>query len=111
MINKKKAVMICAIGAVLFIRFTFLGNGIERDWEKGVRVQGKRKLNGKYIDWWKTDLVEIGTTMDDWPARRATDAGWVYVRLGRAVYSEGLVVIITNEEGVLKIREIEWGRP
>ena len=32
----------------------------DRYGEKGVRVQHKRKLNGKYIDWWKTDLVESG---------------------------------------------------
>jgi hypothetical protein len=133
--NKKKVVMICAIGAVVLILFTFLGNGIEKDfkkrkipvvdgdytligkesgsffaawlfvafkmnkidfdryrqkiesdagkglsvgtdvvvvtrvpsdkeyekfWEKGVNVTFKRKLNGEYIDWWKTDLVESG---------------------------------------------------
>jgi hypothetical protein len=62
-------------------------------------------------DWGTVDPIEIGTTMDDWPTRRATDAGWVYVGLGGTVYSEGLVVIVTNEEGVLKIREVEWGRP
>jgi hypothetical protein len=62
-------------------------------------------------DWGTVDPIEIGTTMDDWPARRATDAGWVYVGLGGTVYSEGLVVIVTNEKGVLKIREVEWGRP
>ena len=28
--------------------------------EKGTSVRGKRKLNGKYIDWWKTDQVESG---------------------------------------------------
>jgi len=32
----------------------------EEFWQKGVRVLFKRKLNGKYIDWWNTDLVESG---------------------------------------------------
>jgi hypothetical protein len=135
MTNKKMAVIFCAIGIAVFIRFALLGNGIEKDfkkrkipvvdgyysligresgaffaawffvafkvnetdfdlyrqkiesdagkglsvgtevvvitsdpseqeleeyWQKGVKVHFKRKLNGKYIDWWKTDLVESG---------------------------------------------------
>jgi hypothetical protein len=32
----------------------------EEFWQKGVRVLFKRKLNGKYIDWWNTDKVGSG---------------------------------------------------
>lgn len=50
------------------------------------------------------------TSMQQWPARRFSDQGWVYVQLG-GDNNEALAVVVTREDGQLRIREIEWGRP
>jgi len=62
-------------------------------------------------DWGPADPIEIGTTMDDWPGKRANDIEWMYVGIGGDVYSEAIVVVITDEDGVLRVRDVEWGRP
>jgi len=57
----------------------------DRYWEKGIRVQHKRKLNGKYIDWWKTDQVE---------------SGWVYAK--RLPDVCGYWVMFDQTQGIVK---------
>ena len=63
------------------------------------------------MDWGAIDPIEAGETMNDWRGKEATDVGWVYVSLGGDVYSEAVTVIIAEEEGALKVREVEFGRP
>jgi len=55
--------------------------------------------------------IEVARTMTSWPGKQPSDLGWVYVSIGGDVYSEALVVIVTNENGNMRIREIEFGRP
>lgn len=62
-------------------------------------------------DWGSVDPIEIGTKMDNWPTKGANDLEWVYVVLGGDVYSEAVVVVVSEEDGVLRVREVEWGRP
>jgi hypothetical protein len=62
-------------------------------------------------DWKTVGPVEIGQTMDDWPGRKPSDAGWAYVSVGGDMYSEAVVVVVTAEEGALKVRTAEFGRP
>lgn len=47
----------------------------------------------------------------DWPARQSHDLGWLYVSISTQGYSEAVTVIVTQEEGAARIRELEWGRP
>lgn len=63
------------------------------------------------IDWGPIDPIEIGETMNDWRGKEPSDLGWVYVSLGGDVYSEAVTVIIAQENGSLKVREVEFGRP
>lgn len=63
------------------------------------------------MDWGDINPIEIGETMTEWPTKESTDIAWVYVILGGDVYSEALTLIVTNENGILKIRDIEFGRP
>lgn len=49
--------------------------------------------------------------MDDWPGKSETDLAWIYVVIGGNVYSEAVIVVVTEESGVLRVREVEWGRP
>lgn len=49
--------------------------------------------------------------MDDWPARQSQDIGWAYVSITGAGFIEAVTVVVAEENGAAKIREIEWGRP
>ena len=57
------------------------------------------------------NFVEVMETMEDWPARQEEDIGWAYVAIAGNEYSEAVAVIICNESGCMRIRDIEWGRP
>ena len=63
------------------------------------------------IDWGTVGPVEVGQTMEVWPGREASDAGWAYVSVGGDVYSEAVTVVVVLEEGELRIRTVEFGRP
>jgi hypothetical protein len=62
-------------------------------------------------DWGPVDPLELGLTMDSWPGREPDDVGWAYVVLGGDVYSEAVTVVVTRDEGQLRIRTVEYGRP
>lgn len=63
------------------------------------------------LDWGPVDPIEVGETMEDWPGKRPQDLGWVYVSIGGDVYSEAVIVVVAREDGALRIREVEFGRP
>jgi hypothetical protein len=46
-----------------------------------------------------------------WPGRESSDAGWAYVSVGGDVYSEAVTLVVTMEDGDLRIRTVEFGRP
>ncbi len=56
-------------------------------------------------------FLEVMETMEDWPARQKEDVGWAYVAIAGEEYSEAVAVVICNEHGHMRIRDIEWGRP
>lgn len=62
-------------------------------------------------DWQSVGPIEAGVTMDDWPGREPPDAGWAYVSVGGDGYSEAVTVVVTREEGELRVRTVEFGRP
>ena len=62
-------------------------------------------------DWGTVGPIELGLTMEDWPGRESSDAGWVYVSVGGDAYSEAVTVVVTIEEGELRVRTVEFGRP
>lgn len=62
-------------------------------------------------DWGSTDPIATGETMEEWPGKGLSDVGWAYVSIGGDCYSEALVVIVALEDGELKVRDIEFGRP
>ena len=63
------------------------------------------------LDWQAVGPIEGGETMEDWPGREPPDAGWVYVSVGGDAYSEAVTVVVTREEGELRVRAVEFGRP
>jgi hypothetical protein len=62
-------------------------------------------------DDWRDAVVSPGHTMDSWPDKQPSDLGWVYVSIGGDVYSEAATVVVTEEAGTLKVRDVEFGRP
>jgi len=62
-------------------------------------------------DWNTVGPIEVGEAMEDWPGREPSDVGWVYVSVGGDVYSEAVTVVVTREEGELRVRAVEFGRP
>ena len=63
------------------------------------------------LDWTSVGPIEVGHTMEDWPGREPSDVGWAYVSVGGDVYSEAVTVVVALEEGELRIRAVEFGRP
>jgi hypothetical protein len=63
------------------------------------------------VDWKTVGPVEVGQTMEDWPGREPSDVGWSYVSVGGDVYSEAVTVVDTLEEGELRVRTADFGRP
>lgn len=55
--------------------------------------------------------VDVGHTMESWPDKQPSDAGWVYVSIGGDVYSEAVIVVVTTEDESLKVRDVAFGRP
>ena len=84
-----------------------------QDYKKRISLEQMREQLETIIplDWGPVEPIEVGETMNNWHGKESSDLGWIYVSLGGDVYSEAVTVIITREEGDLKIREVEFGRP
>lgn len=50
-------------------------------------------------------------SMENWPAKKPQDVGWVYVSVQGNGFVEAVTVVVANSSGYLAIRDIEWGRP
>ena len=59
----------------------------------------------------RASLIQVMTTMDNWPDKRPGDLLWVYVAMGYEMYSEAVTVVVAEEQSRPVIRSIEWGRP
>jgi len=59
----------------------------------------------QYIEVMQTD------PMNGWASYRDGDIGWSYVAIVGDGYSEAVALIYCNENGLPRIRSIEWGRP
>lgn len=57
------------------------------------------------------DALDITQSMEDWPDRRAGQVGWAHVALPLEDYGEAVAVVVVDENGDLRIDDIEWGRP
>lgn len=49
--------------------------------------------------------------MEAWPDRKPGDIGWAYISLSGSDFAEAITVVVAEENGEPKIRELEWGRP
>lgn len=46
-----------------------------------------------------------------WPDRQAKDRGWIYVSITGTGFAEAVTVVVADEDGAARIRQLEWGRP
>jgi len=61
---------------------------------------------------WEFGAIEVTEqTLSSWPTKQPADVGWAYVSIGGDVYSEAVTVVVTLEDGTLRIRKAEFGRP
>ena len=84
-----------------------------RDYQRRVPIEDVRAsfealLPAEFGD---VTSVEIGLTMASWPDKQPSDVGWAYVSIGGDVYSEAVIVVVTAEDGSLKVRDVTFGRP
>jgi len=49
--------------------------------------------------------------MTEWPYKEPRDVGWAYVSIVGEGFVEAVTVIVTEVDGTLLIRTVEWGRP
>jgi hypothetical protein len=49
--------------------------------------------------------------LEDWPDKQAADVASIYVALAGDNFNEGVYLTIAQEDGELRIRDIQWGRP
>ena len=56
-------------------------------------------------------IIQVMTSMTEWPDKTADDREWIYVAIANDTYSEAVTVVVAREEARLVIRSIEWGRP
>ncbi|HET7696098.1 MAG TPA: hypothetical protein VFK57_10350 [Vicinamibacterales bacterium] len=84
-----------------------------RDYRRGVTLEAMRTAFESMVpaEFGAIGSVEAGLTMDSWPDKQPADAGWVYVSIAGDVYSEAVTVVVTREDGALKVRAVEFGRP
>ena len=55
--------------------------------------------------------IALETSMTDWPDKQEKDIGWAYVSIIGDGFCEAVTVTSYNDNGDIKIRDIEWGRP
>jgi len=49
--------------------------------------------------------------LEDWPTKQDGDVASIYIALDGDDFCEAVSVIVTQQDGELRIRDLEWGRP
>ncbi|HEX7337558.1 MAG TPA: hypothetical protein VF252_10160 [Gemmatimonadales bacterium] len=84
-----------------------------RGYQRGTTLDEMRAAFEAIVppDWRTVGPVEVGQTMESWPAKQPSDVGWVYISIGGSVYSEAVTLVVMREADTLKVRTVEFGRP
>jgi hypothetical protein len=49
--------------------------------------------------------------LEEWPAMEEQDVANIYIALTGDNFCEAVSIIVAKEDGELRIRDLEWGRP
>lgn len=84
-----------------------------RDYRHGISLETMQASFEQLVpaEFGPVTSVDAGLTMESWPDKQSGDVGWAYVSIGGDVYSEAITVVVTSEDGALKVRDAEFGRP
>ena len=86
-----------------------------RSYRAGRSLKSMRKDFERVVslDWKLTGSIVPGMSSSKTasPDSRAEDVGWVYVPIPGEVYSEAVMVVVSREDGELRIRKADFGRP
>jgi hypothetical protein len=65
------------------------------------------------LSYWQGGVVgvESDLILEDWPDKQAQDLGMVYTSFVGDGNCEAVTVVLTQEDGAVRIRSLEWGRP
>jgi hypothetical protein len=91
------------------VAYAMLGSTLEQEYTPD-------ELGNEYeamVEYGDSNVKSDGVldTMEDWPTRKPMDVGWAYVSITGDEFAEAITVIVSVENDVLKISNIEWGRP
>lgn len=88
---------------------SLLSTEMQKEWTPSLLAKEVSEM----IDYGSSEIthVEVIEEMSDWDDKETNDAGWAYVAMSGVDYSEGVTVVVCKQDIMLKIREIEWGRP
>ena len=72
-----------------------------------------KKSVEQMTDYWSGPIEEVlsDLILEDWPAKQDKDIGMVYVSLIGDGVCEAVTVTLADENGDIRIRYLEWGRP
>lgn len=56
-------------------------------------------------------VADVLETMTDWPAKRDGEVEWLYVAIMGDSGSEGISVVVRQQDNQYSISSVEWGRP
>jgi len=70
---------------------------------------------GMFCGYTDGEPYEVGyraqSFVDEWPAKEPGDVGWAYISVLGEDFVEAVTVVVADVDGMLLIRDIEWGRP
>jgi hypothetical protein len=49
--------------------------------------------------------------LEDWPEKQPADVASIYISLEGDDFCEAVSIIVMHQDGDLRIRDLEWGRP
>lgn len=72
-----------------------------------------KKSVEQMTDYWSGPIEAIipDLILEDWPTKQDKDIGIVYVSLIGEGVCEAVTVTLAEENGDIRIRDLEWGRP
>jgi len=81
------------------------------DWP-AQEIQRRSERMRRYAPGPFTDMqVTEEFILQDWPAKREHDVASIYIALTGDGFSEAATIIVAQQDGELRIRDLEWGRP
>ena len=88
-----------------------LTNEAQADWP-AQEIQRRSERMRRYAPGPFTDMqVMEEFILRDWPAMSEGDVASIYIALTGDGFCEAVTIIVAEQDGELRVRDLEWGRP